>query len=264
MPVFQHILWGYEFTYPDGWIHQTIQDTEGFAASPEAFEADYDGADGGHLLVKAEWNGVRQTIGPLWTRHIGMLAGMLGARKVGSAPWSISGAVGLEADILLPKKGNTRLWTGILALDYLVLQFVVVHPKKARRFFEPHATKIIRSLKFIEGAPGIQRNELGLPLPPGYINTDPRSIVPDIQASAAWSAYTGESPCDALQAFFIRAAPAYGWSIQEYLPFPGPADLGFARMQLTQAERKLTLGIMPVGEGSVSAASPGKLVIKLE
>jgi hypothetical protein len=60
MPGFQHLLWGYELTYPVDWVHQTIGDAEGFASIPEAFEAGYEGPNAGHLLVRAEWNGTRQ------------------------------------------------------------------------------------------------------------------------------------------------------------------------------------------------------------
>lgn len=262
MPLFQHSLWGYQLAYPDGWIHQTIQQNEAFAARLEAFESGYSGPDGGHLLVKAEWNGGLQTIGPLWTRHIGLTAGMLGARKVGSAPWSMSGAVGLEAEILLPKKSNERLWTGILARGHLVLQFVVVHPKETRAFFEPQATQIIRSLKFLERTAGVDLNEQGLPIPQGYFPADPEAIIQDLRSGSGWSAYAGGSPCDALQAFYTREAPAHGWTIEEYLPFPGPSELGFARFKLRRGEQELTLGIMPLGQESVSATSPGRLVIK--
>jgi hypothetical protein len=262
MPIFQHILWGYALTYPDSWVHLTIQDNEGFAAHREAFEAGYEGPGAGHFLVKAEWNGERQTVGPLWTHHIGMMAGMLGAKKVGSAPWKLGEAFGLEAEVVLPKKSNTRFWTGILTHEYLVLQFVVLHPKEVRATFEPLVTQIIRSLKFAKSVPGFSLTDRGLPLPPGYLPTDPRTIIPDIASDQNWSAYDGGSPIDALQAFFLREAPVQGWVIEGYAPFPGSGDLGFARLRLNRDEQQVTLGIMPYGEATVSASSPARLVIK--
>ncbi|HET9915114.1 MAG TPA: hypothetical protein VFQ13_24700, partial [Anaerolineales bacterium] len=150
MAVFRHILWGYELTYPDHWTHQSVQDADAFAPPvpsipPEetggfdALDPDHEGSSASQLLIRGEWNWERQPIEPLWNRHIGMLAGMLGARQVGSAPWKLGDATGLEAEIVLPKKDNRRLWTGILMRDFRVLHFMVSHPKKVREQFEPIA-----------------------------------------------------------------------------------------------------------------------------
>src|SRR5512147_2380879 len=128
MKIFQHELWGYELTYPDDWTHRTIQDKEAFAFLAEALEPGYEGTNAGYLMVKAEWNCARKPIEPLWNRHIGLTAGMLSAKKVGSAPWRMGGATGLEAEIVLPTKSSRRLWTGILSKDLTVLHFLVTHP----------------------------------------------------------------------------------------------------------------------------------------
>src|SRR6266498_174084 len=186
MTIFQHILWGYEITYPDNWTHQTVQDSDAFVTIPDALDPHYLGEDAGQLLIRGEWNWAREPIEPLWNQHIGMLAGMLGAKQVGSAPWKIGQAAGLEAEIALSKKDNRRLWTGILMRDFRVFHFMVTHPKEARNQFEPVATQIISSLCFPERIPGIEMSSEGLPLPPGYTPADPKNILPDIPDSEQW------------------------------------------------------------------------------
>ena len=146
MAVFQHVLWGYELTYPDNWAHQTQEGVEAFAITSQALAPDYVGPDSGQILVRAEWNCAHQPIQPLWNRHIGMLASWLGAKQVGSALWRMGGASGIEAEIVLPKKDNRRLWTGILERNLIVLHFVVIHMKEERSSFEPLATQVISSL----------------------------------------------------------------------------------------------------------------------
>jgi hypothetical protein len=265
MAVFQQVLWGYELEYPDDWIHRAIEDTEGFAAKAEAFEQDYTGPGSGQVLFRTEWNYARQAAGPLWTEHIGKLAGMLGARQVGSAPWRMGGATGLEAEIVLPKRGNQRLWTGILAYDLIVLHLMVTHPLEDRDWFEPAATRIISSLQFFDKASGVQTDERGLPLPPGFVSIPPTSVLTDIRDSENWRAYSAglmQGNVSALQAFYLRELPNYGWKIGEYIPFPGQSELGFARLQLERSGQPATLGILPFGEGTFTATSPARVVVK--
>ena len=262
MSSFQHPLWGYEFTYQVDWVHRSVQDADGFAAIPEALEPDYQGPSSGQLLVRAEWNCARQPIGPLWSRLIGLTAGMLGAKQVGSAPWRVGSAVGLEAEMMLPKKENRRLWTGILEQDFTVLHFMVMHPLDERLSFEPFATQIISSLRFADHTLGASTSPEDLPLPPGYVLTEPTRLVPDIADPDRWRAYEGESQVGALQAFYLREAPNFGWQVAEYVPFPSSADLGFARLHLLKGKKSAMLGIMPVAEGTVTSSSPGKLVVK--
>jgi hypothetical protein len=264
MTVFQQILWGYEITYPDTWTHQTVQDSDAFVTTPDALDPHYQGEDAGQLLVRGEWNWAHQPIEPLWNQHIGMLAGMLGAKQVGSAPWKIGQATGLEAEIVLPKKDNRRLWTGILMRDFRVLHFMVTHPKEVREQFEPVATKIISSLNFPDRIQGIETSAEGLPLPPGYMSAEPKSILPDIPDPRQWRAYSGREGIGALQAFYLREIPTHNWRIVEYVPFPGEFDLGFARLQLQKDGRQVTLGIMPneISETMISS-SPANVVFKI-
>ncbi|GEM_PF-609707 len=263
--VFQHILWGYELTYPDGWIHREVQDSDIFAATAEALTPYYAGPDAGQLLARGEWNWQRQPIEPLWNRHIGMLAGMMGAKQVGSAPWRLKDAVGLEAEIVLPKKDNRRLWTGILMRDFRVLHFMVTHPKEARAEFEPVVTKVISSLRFPNRILGIKASREGIPLPPGYEPVDPKDILDDISDTENWRAYSGKSGIGALQAFYLREAPVHNWDVEDYVPFPGSSELGFARLQLRRDELMITLGIMPYdvsGSGTIASSSPANVVFK--
>lgn len=264
MTIFQHILWGYEITYPDHWTHQTVQDVDAFVTIPDALDPHYFGQDAGQLLVRGEWNWARQPIEPLWNQHIGMLAGMLGAKEVGSAPWKIGNASGLEAEIVLPKKDNQRLWTGVLMHDLRVFHFMVTHPKEVRELFERVATKIISSLHFPDRILGIETSTEGLLLPPSYTSVDPKNILPDIPDPEQWRAYSGADGIGALQAFYLRELPVHNWEITEYIPFPGAPDLGFARLQLRRDDRQITLGIMPseISEKMISS-SPANVVFKM-
>ena len=189
---------------------------------------------------------------------------MLGAKEVGSAPWKIGEAAGLEAEIVLPKKDNQRLWTGILMRDFRVIHFMVTHPKEVREEFEPVATKLISSLRFPARILGIKVSREGVPLPPGYTAVDPKSILPDISDSEKWRAYSGTDGIGALQAFYLREIPIHNWDIAEYVPFPGSSDLGFARFQLRRDNKQITLGIMPseISEKMISS-SPANVVFKM-
>jgi len=258
MTVFRHILWGYELTYPEHWTHQSVQDAESFSVDNP------DGLVASQLLVRGEWNWERQPIEPLWNRHIGMMAGMIGAKQVGSAPWKLGDAEGLEAEIVLPKKDNQRLWTGVLMHDFRVLHFMVTHPKEVREQFEPAATKAISSVRFLNRILGIKSSREGIPLPPGYKAVDPTSILTDISDPANWRAYSGKSGIGALQAFFLREVPVHNWEMEEYVPFPSSSELGFARLQLRRRDLKITLGMMPYDpSGTITPSSPANIVFKI-
>jgi hypothetical protein len=260
MIVFQDVFWGYEVTYPDSWFHQTVQDADIFLASPDALDPFYDGPDAGQVQIRGEWNWNRQDIEPLWNEHIGKLAGMLGAKKVGAAPWQMGDAAGLEAEIVLPAKANRRLWTGVLVRDFRVLHFMVTHPKQVREQFEPVATKLIVSLRFPGQLPGIATTPEGLPLPPGYTPVDPQTILDDIGDPGAWRAFTGSAGPGALQSFYLREIPLHQWEIEEYAPFPSATDLNFARFKLRRDTVRVTLGIMPSKNG---ASGPADVVYKI-
>jgi len=264
MTEFQNILWGYELTIPYSWVHQTSQGVEVFAGFQEAFDPGYDGPSAGYLMIKSEWNCARTPIEPLWNEQIGKLAGMMGAHKVGSAIWHMAGASGMEAEIDLPKRSNQRLWTGILSHNLSVHHFMVVHPKEQRRQFEPIATQIISSLRFVTSFQEHLSNDEGIPLPKGYGPFDPTLIISNINNPQDWRGYDGESEIGALQAFYLREAPAFGWEILEYVPFPCASELGFARLILRKDQRLATLGLMPVGDQIITASSLAKVVVKFE
>jgi hypothetical protein len=246
MAIFQNPLWGFELTYPDAWVQQTKGDVDGFAENAEAF-AHIDATDepAAHLLVRGEWNGTREPLAPLWDQHITKISIMLGAKQVGSSPFNMGGANGFEAEILLPKRQNRRLWAGILARDTTILHFMVSHPKEERASFEPQATQIISSLHFVKQVNGITVNEENLPLPPDYLAEDPVKFLPDIKSDERWKAYTGTSDIGALQAFYYRELPNYGWEISEFIPSPNQVKLGFARIRIHRNDLTATLGILP-------------------
>lgn len=264
MTVFQDVLWGYALTYPEDWTHHTLGDIEGFAATPAALKPGYQGKKNGHLLVRAEWNGLMENLEPLWNQHIALTAGILGAKKVGAAPWKMGGAVGMEAEIALPKSSNQRLWVGILGRGPVVLHFMVSHSLDERTWFEPLATRLIASLYFPVNWQGLVQENTVLPLPPGYTATSPAEIIQDIADPAPWRAYRGTSAVGALQAFYLREAQRHGWEIDSFEPFPGLTDLGFARFQVHKGATELTLGLMPYGGERVNSTSPANLVIKIQ
>jgi hypothetical protein len=251
-------LWGYQLELPEGWIQQTIQDTEGFATTTDALQPDYDGPNLGHLLIRGEWNGSRQAIEGLWNQHLTKISVMLGAKKLGSAPWRLAAGRGFEAEILLPKKTRRRLWMGILAFDAIILHFLVTHRKAEREYFEPLVTQIIQSLRFVQQTPNIDTHDWGFPLPPDYTQTDPKKFLNDIEDTTLWQAYDGQASVGALQAFFLRELSNYSWDIEEYVPFPAQTNLGFARFKIRKGERLLTLGLLPIGD----VTATGKVVIR--
>ena len=261
MKTFQHPLWGFEFTYPSDWVHASHEDTDGFAPDAAAFaEADYASIQAAHLLVRGEWNGYREPITPRWNQYISKLAIMLGAKKLGSAAFHMGGASGFEAEIQMPRKLNRRLWVGILARDTVILHLTVSHPFEMRATFEPQATQIIASLRFLDRVEGLRVNPDGIPLPPDYAITDPASLVPDVQDAENWRAYTGSSDIGALQAFFYRELPNHNWEIQEFIPWPNRVDVNFARLRIHKDGQTATLGILPKGE----KRPIGQIIIKLD
>ncbi|MCJ7701717.1 MAG: hypothetical protein MUO62_09055 [Anaerolineales bacterium] len=260
MAIYQQPFWGYELDLPDSWVHQTIQDTEGFASIPEALQPEYEGPNLGHLLIRGEWNCSLQAIEPRWNQHLARLAIMLGAKNLGSAQWRMAGAIGFEAEIMLPTKTKKRLWVGILGKNTTILHFMVTHWMEERQWFEPLATEVISSLRFVDRAARINTDETGLPIPPGYQPTHPKTILPDIADLKPWRAYQGTASVGGLQAFYVREIPNHGWEVDEYVPYPSQVDLGFARLKLHKGNYQLTLGILPFGESPTT----GVIVIKDE
>ncbi|MBN1149217.1 MAG: hypothetical protein JXA78_18295 [Anaerolineales bacterium] len=263
MARFQHLLWGYELSYPDDWMHKTIQDIEGFSPTPEALTSNYQGPRSGTILVRTDWNCAGKPLEALWNRHLGMTAGLIGAKEVGTAAWKLAGASGYETEIVLPKKEDTRLWAGVLAKGFMVLSISVSHPKNERSWFEPIATQVISSLGFPQTLGEFPVTHSGLPLPPGYAEIDPQIAVEDITDVENWQAYDGDASIGALQAFYLREAPAYGWQVQEYVPFPIQSNLGFARLTLQKGESAVTIGLLPKGEQVVNSTSSARVVIKI-
>lgn len=261
MTRFQQVLWGYELQYPEDWVHTAHGGTEAFSPLVDTLVPGQISPSSGQLLISAEWNWSRTPVEPLWQRHLAMTAGMIGARKVGSAPWHMAGGAGMEAEILLPKREEKRLWAGILLYRFIVLKFAVVHPLKDRDWFEPQATEMIKSLKFLNRVLGLETTKEGIPLPPGYTPVPPAEVIPDIEDPASWRAFDGAGAVGGLQAFYLREAPVYNWEIEEYVPFPG-ADIGFARFRMRQGQKTVILGLMPFGDVSDPSANRGKLVIK--
>ncbi len=261
--VFQQELWGYELTYSEDWVHRSLRGAEGFAARLEALEPAGEELPSGHLLVRAEWNGGRLPIEPLWQAHVGKVASMVGARRIGSAPWALAGAPGFEAEIVLPKKEQRRLWVGFLSRDTTLLEFMVAHPLDERPWFEPQVTTILKSLRFPERVEGVAIHESGVPLPQDCVEVDPTEVLKDISDPALWQVFESPHSIGGLQAFYQREASHYGWTIETFQPFPGNHDLGFARLRLRQGERLAALGLLPYQRDPSDPDLLGRIAFKM-
>lgn len=262
MVKFQQQLWGYELAYPDDWVHRSMGEVEGFAAHPEALEPAQNDLKSGHLLARAEWNGLLHSIEALWQAHIGKVASMVGAKKIGAAPWTLAGAEGFEAEIVLPKKEHNRLWAGFLSRGTILLEFMVAHPLNDRSWFEPQVTAILKSLHFAAHVDGITVHECGIPLPPDCLEVDPTEVLTDISDPAMWQVFETPHSIGGLQAFYLREAPHYGWTIETFQPFPGDHDLGFARLGLCREERLIALGLLPYRGHQLERDLPGLIAVQ--
>ena len=261
MAIFQNPLWGYSLSYPDDWAQKSNAGIDGFAQDAHTFDqAGAVNEQVAHMLIRGEFNGKRSSIAPLWNQHITKLSVMLGAKKLGASPFSMGGANGFEAEIQLPKKTNRRLWAGILTRETVILHLMVSHKKTERDVFEPQATKIISSLRFLDKVDWNGARLEPVPVPPQYTSVPPQTLVPDAANGKLWRAYDGESDLGALQNFYYRELPNFGWEISEFIPFPNQVDVGFARLRIHKEGLSATLGILPFGEKKPS----GKIVIKYE
>ena len=260
---FQQKLWGYELICPDDWVHRSMGEVEGFAARPEGLEPADNETQSGHLLIRAAWNGIRYPVEELWEAHIGKVASMVGAKKVGSAPWVLAGASGFEAEIVLPKKEERRLWVGFLSRETILLEFMVAHPLDERSWFEPQVTELLKSLRFLEHIDGLAVHECGIPLPPDCEPIEPTKILKDIPEPAEWQAFDSLHSIGGLQAFYAREAPHQGWTIETFQPFPGEHNLGFARLRLRQGNRLIALGLVPYQRDPADPELSGRIAFKV-
>lgn len=261
MARFQDPFWGYTLTHPDAWNARTKLGVTVLAADIDALDQIVDvNEQAAHMLVRGEFNGKREPIAPRWNEHLTKLSLMMGAKKIGSAPFSMGGANGFEAEIQLPKTVNRRVWVGILAWETVILHLMVSHRKDERDSFEPLVTKAIASLQFLPRVEEIEPNADDLPALPQYTAIPSRDLVPDARDDEDWRAYDGERELGALQQFYYRELPRFGWEISEFIPFPNQVDVNFARLRIHKAGRTATLGILPFGEKNPT----GKVVVKFE
>jgi hypothetical protein len=262
MTRFRQMVWGYQLDYPDGWAHRTIQDVEGFGLSLQALEPDADGPGSGHLLIQTEWNGIRLPIDRVWDTHIAKVAAMVGAHRLGSAPWTMGGGSGYEAEIVLPKKADTRLWVGVLARELVLLKLMVAHPVEDRPWFEPQVTELLRSLRILNQVDGVPVDKTGIPVPPDCHEIEPAEALSDLPDPKAWRVLESPHSFEGLHAFYAREAPAHGWQIESFESFPNQRDPGFSRVRLSKDERVLALGLLPYREDPATAGWLGRIAIK--
>jgi hypothetical protein len=245
MTTFVQPLWGFSMDLPAGWVHRSLQNGDAFAQIEDAFDPGYAGPLGGHIMIHAEWNGLHRPVEPIWKEHVARVATMFGAKQVQSAPWRIGPAEGLEAEIALPKKEANRLWLGVLSHDMIMLKLLVAHPLARRAEFEPQATDVLRSLRFLESVPDLPQHPCGLPLPPDCTPQPTAEILEDLGSQGSWEVFGTPHSMGAVQAFFWREARAAGWEITSFQPYPGDHPLPFARVGLHKAGGAIALGILP-------------------
>jgi hypothetical protein len=261
MKAFVHPLWGFSIDVPAGWVHRQLPDADAFAEAEEGLASGYAGPLGGHVIIQAEWNGLRRPIEPIWQDHITRVAAMFGAKRVGSAPWRVGPAAGLEAEIVLPKKTSDRLWLGVLSHDLVVLKVLVSHPLARRADFEPQATAVLRSLRFLKGVEGLTPHPRGLPLPPNCTRLPAAEVLADLGTEGSWEAFETPHSMGAVQAFYWREAPAAGWEITSFQPFPGEHPHPFARVGLRKGGQVVALGILPQARGPGDSSPRGRLAM---
>lgn len=258
---YQNILWGYSLDYPESWHLQKDSDAIILTAPAQSYPHPRKAENQGQITLRPEWNPEKVAAQKRWNLHIGKVAGMIGAKRVGSSPWQLGPLKGMEAELALPKKNPLRLWTGILVHERMILHLLVTHHKEDRTWFEPQATSILRSLR-VHAPASTSEDELMFPLPPGYTPADPQDILEDIDDASTWQAFTGTASIAALQAFYLRELPSAGWDIAGYDPIPGPPEPGFARLALQREGVHLIMGILPAGGDEPASAQTGTLVLR--
>lgn len=216
VPVFQQHFWGYEITYPDHWVHATHGDVEAFALHPQALDVAYDGPRMGYLLIRAELNAYQMPLDTLWAEHLSRIAIMHGAKQVGSKPYFVGQSKGFAAELMLPRREDKRLWTAVLAAGGIVLHVLAMHRSSEALDFQP----LISSLRYASLVSGVTLSARGMPLPTGSLPVEPADVFPDITAADHWETYRASAAVDALQIFYAREAPAHGWEVLGYSPYP--------------------------------------------
>ncbi|MBN2554832.1 MAG: hypothetical protein JXA97_02740 [Anaerolineales bacterium] len=260
MAEYQNLLWGFSLAFPDTWEKNLDGDAVLFSA-PESGLSRNGAFETGKVMLRPEWNPEQTDIKKLWNLHIGKIAGVLGAKRVGASPWHMGDMKGMEAELVMPKKDPMRLWTGILARERIILHFMVTHHKLEREWFEPLATALIKSLRFHAPAAKPEPN-LIFPIPPQFERTDPLFFIEDIEDPPVWQAFKGSASVGALQAFYARELPAAAWQIVAYDPIPGSSEPGFARFALQRADVQIILGILPAGGDVPPSSQPGIILLR--
>jgi len=199
MAIFTDTLWGYRLIYPDDWVHQSHGDNEAFAAVLEAHSTGYNGPQAGHIVIRPEFNHTGESIEPLWDQHLTKLSIMMGAKKVGSAPLILGGGRGFEAEIVLPKKKDQRMWLGILAHGLTILHTMATHPIENREWFNPIATEIISSTRFFSHIKDLPTTDLGIPIPKDFTVVDPVEVIQNLDHPKDWQAFSGPAGIHALE-----------------------------------------------------------------
>jgi hypothetical protein len=257
------MIWGYRLTYPETWVHRSFQEVEGFAANLRALDPDASGRGSGHLLIQAEWNGMRRPVEPLWESHITRVSAMVGAHKVGSARWTMGGGVGYEAEIVLPQKAEQRLWVGFLSREWMLLKIMVAHPMEDRSWFEPAATAALKSLLLLDHVHGVPLHESGIPLPAACQEIDPAEALVELPEPHSWRVYESPHSFGGLHAFYAREAPSHGWQIEAFETLPNAYDPGFSRLSLHKGSQILALGLLPYRRNPEETNWLGRIAIKL-
>ena len=267
MQVFQQHFWGYEVSYPEDWVHAAHGDVEAFGMHEQALDLNYDGKGMGYLLIRCELNPYQSPIAPLWSKYLARVAVMHSAKNVGSSPFRVGNMEGFEAELVLPRRENKRLWVGILSAGGILLHLMVLHRKTEFDAFQPIVSGMVSSLRFAESVSDLRVTPRGMPIPKGSVSAPAEEIFPEAESLApyteSWDAFRTDAPIDALQIFYLREAPVHGWELLAYSPFPGKSPETTYATLVTRKEDGggAAIHLVPAGEGDASLPQ-GHIVIQ--
>ncbi len=247
MPTFTQPLWGYALEYPKGWAYRDDGEVTAFASRPEALDPDYQGEGMGYLLIRPEFNPFLLPIEPRWSQYITKIAIMRGAKKLGASEMEVGNLRGYEAELLLPRKLDRRLWVGLLAAGGLILHLMVTHRKEERHLFQEEASRMVSSLRFVAHEASARPGPYGVPLPQAAQTVPLRQILADVQPDdPRWATFYLPASPPAAQVFFLREAPYDGWEVTELYPYPNiKAPYPFGRMRLEKDGQEVLIAFLP-------------------
>ena len=142
----------------------------------------------------------------------------------------------------------------LLASAGMILHLALTHRVEEKAYFQPLASRMVQSLRFVAHTESPLAEELPLPLPPAYRPVPATEVLSDATPEQDWHAYQGEAPISALQAFYLRELPYQGWHIEAYYPLPNrDPEVKVGIFVARQGKQRLVLALVPHGKEPVRA-----------